>query len=358
MNSQFNTQKLKKALEKFKKYSKEERFLKDVKERTRRKNFFKSLIEDVLNRNMLDELVFGGMIKNLWSAMLWSNKDYLVNNIIVHNGLEKLKKEIYGLIEKNKPIGERYERFVNSVKYMGPSMVTEILCHLEPQSAGIWNDKARKALAWLEAKGVPYEKYKINSEEYERFNQFLNVLAKILENDGYKEVDFLFVDYFLWEIYNDIAQYRETEKKIEERIIRSGASRHDEIKEKIAQIGSWLGFEAETEKQVAIGSRVDDVWRARIANLGAVSYLFEVQDKGSISNLIVNLQKAQKNPTVQKLIIVSDKKQIERIKKEVGEMPESFRKAVVFWDIEQVERAHQNLEQVIEAIADLNLAED
>ena len=133
---------------------------------------------------------------------------------------------------------------------------------------------------------------------------------------------------------------------------------HDEIKEKIAQIGSWLGFEVETEKKIATGSRVDNIWRARVANLGAVSYIFEIQDRGSVSNLIVNLQKSQKNPTVQKLIIVSNKKQIEKIKKEVGEMPESFRKAVVFWDTEQVRRAHQNLEQVTEAIADLHLIED
>jgi len=41
---------------------------------------------------------------------------------------------------------------------------------------------------------------------------------------------------------------------------------------------------------------------------GLVTYVFEVHRKGSVDNLIVNLQKALNNPTVQKIIAVSDPK--------------------------------------------------
>ncbi|MEM2981198.1 MAG: hypothetical protein QW385_07555 [Thermoproteota archaeon] len=56
---------------------------------------------------------------------------------------------------------------------------------------------------------------------------------------------------------------------------------HDEIVEKLVEIGNGLGFEASSEQQIARGARVDVLWQARIANLGVVSYVFEVQRGGS-----------------------------------------------------------------------------
>jgi len=345
---QLNEKKLKKALELFREYSKEERFKEDTKEREERKKFFQEIAKKKLN-----EVSFSQMIKKLWAARIWGNKDYLAEKIIKINGTKKLTIEFAKLISKKGTPGQRYENFLKNIKGMGPSMVTEILCHLEPQNAGIWNDKARKAIAWLEIKNIPYDQYKITGKEYDEFNQKMKELANILRQEGYKGVDLLFVDYFFWEIYDQIIRHEKNSQK--EKITRS---KHDEVVEKVAQIGSWLGFEIETEKQVATGARVDVIWRARIGNLGAVSYVFEVQERGSIDSLIMNLQRAQNNPTVQKLIVVSDKDQIERIKEEIKSLPESFRKAVNFWETEDVERTYQNLEQVTDSIQRLHLLEE
>src|SRR5262249_51431793 len=66
------------------------------------------------------------------------------------------------------------------------------------------------------------------------------------------------------------------------------------------------------------GAKVDTVWEATIGNLGRVIYVFEVQTKGSIDSLIINLLKSLNNPAVQGIVAVSDLAQIERIKKEVA----------------------------------------
>lgn len=350
-NFKFNEQKLKKALELFKEYSREERFQKEIEEREERKQFFHKITQERFN-----ELNFSQIIKRLWGAQVWRNQDYLVNKILKENGIEKLAKEFSLLLSKKGTPGERYERFLQNIKGMGPSMVTEILCYTDPQHAGIWNDKARKALAWLEVKGVPYEKYRISGKEYDLFNNTLAEFGKILSNENYKNVDLPFVDYFLFQIWDKFLKFQR--RKIT--VVSGGrrVSRHDEIKDKIAAIGSWLGFEVETEKLIASGARVDVIWRARIANLGTVSYVFEVQDRGSVDALILNLQRAQRNPTVQKLIIVSDEEQISKIQKEIETLPENFRKAIVFWEIDDVENTHQNLEQVAASIKKLNLVEE
>lgn len=348
---QLNEQKLKKALEVFREYSKEERFEEEAKERVERKQFFRRLAQ-----KKLTELSFSQIIKKLWAAQIWGNKDYLVKKIIKTNGIKKLSKEFLNLTSHRGTPGQRYERFLENIKGMGPAMVTEILCHTDPKNAGIWNEKARRALAWLEVENIPYEKYRITGKEYDRFNRFLKEIANYLSKKGYKDTDLLFVDYFFWEIFDKLVRTEEITKPTRSR--RTFKSKHDELVEKVSQIGSWLGFETETEKQIAAGARVDVVWRARIANLGAVSYIFEVQERGSIDSLMVNLQRAQTNPTVQKLIIVSDPEQIEKIKNEIKTLPESFRKAVNFWEIEDVEKTHQNLEQVSESIRRLRLLEE
>jgi len=351
-NLKLNKQKLKKAFGVFKEYSKESRFQDDIKERVERKQFFQKLTSGKFN-----ELNFSEIIKKLWASRIWSNKDYLINKIIKDNGIQKIADEFTRLISLKGTPGERYQRFLENIKGMGPSMVTEIVCHVDPQNAGIWNDKARKALAWLEVENISYDKYKITGKEYDDCNTLLKGLVDDLRKEGYEGVDFLFVDYFLWETWGKFARQERFLRPVNE--IRSKSlSKHDELRDKVAEIGSWLGFETETEKFITTGARVDAVWRARIANLGTVSYIFEVQDRGSIDSLILNLQRAQVNPVVQKLIVVSDTKQIEKIKNEIKIMPENFRKIIAFWEAEDVESTHESLEQVTDSIAKLHLVEE
>lgn len=350
MSISFNKEKLSQALNNFRKYKNSERFKEDTYEREERITFFNKLFDSDFN-----ELVFSEVIKKLWAARIWGNKDYLVDKIIRDNNFDDLKNR-WNILVKNKTLspGERYEQFVGKIKGMGPSMITEIICYASPEEAGIWNKVARTSLFWLSDGNELFEEYKITGEEYDKFNKSINIIADNLRKEGHKNVNLLFVDYFLWETSQSVVN--EDKKIIKElTYVVEKHSRHDETRDKIEQIGAWLGFETDTEVLVAAGSRVDVIWKARIANLGAVSYIFEVQDKGSIDSLIVNLQQAQTSQTVQKLIIASDSEQIEKIKKRIETLPEIFRRLVAYWNVEEIDKTHENLEQVTDSISKLEL---
>ncbi|MEM3479191.1 MAG: hypothetical protein QW702_02270 [Candidatus Bathyarchaeia archaeon] len=71
---------------------------------------------------------------------------------------------------------------------------------------------------------------------------------------------------------------------------------------------------------------------ARIGNLGVVNYVFEVRRAGSIDSAILNLMKAKNNPTVQKLIVVSNTRNLKIMEKEVSTLPEEFRRIVSYME--------------------------
>lgn len=73
-------------------------------------------------------------------------------------------------------------------------------------------------------------------------------------------------------------------------------SLHDEIKEKLVAIGELLGFDSRSEVKIATGAVVDAIWEAKIGNMGKAIYVFEVQSKGSIDSLILNLKKLKAMP--------------------------------------------------------------
>lgn len=308
-----------------------------------------------------NELLFSELIKKLWSMRIWSNKDYVVQKMITSNGFEKIANIFKYFVNENFDIKMGYE-MLSSIKFMGPSMATELICYFAPDRAGIWNSRARVALKWLEVENLD-DIYKLTSEQYVRYNQLLTELAKMYGERLGKDINLLELDYYIWKIaekYEGEVSIQE-EKQIEGTDTRqtvSNKSRHDELKDKIAKIGSGLGFEVETELLIAVGAKIDVIWKSRIANLGVITYVFEVQDKGSIDSLIVNLQKAQKNAAVQKLIIVSDTEQLIKIKKETESMPEVFKKDLAYWDSTVVDKTYLNLEQVTNAISELNLVND
>ncbi|MBI2126292.1 MAG: EVE domain-containing protein [Thaumarchaeota archaeon] len=129
------------------------------------------------------------------------------------------------------------------------------------------------------------------------------------------------------------------------------APEHDEIVAKLVRIGQSMGFEASTDREdtyIAKGAIVDAVWTAKVANLGKIKYVFEVQKGGSIDSLLLNLLKAKNDPAVRRLVAVSEKKQIESIIRESSELPEDFRKLFVtidFNEIEHISQLFDNLNQ-------------
>jgi hypothetical protein len=345
-------------LKEFKAYSKTTEFERDQEARHSRLYFFQAEFRvGELAESDLTEL-----ISHLWAAQIWGNKQYLVQKIVSANGMEKLKTELTRLWDTSLPVADRYDHFLQTIRYLGPAAITEIMCCLEPERCGIWNQKARTALKILGFDSfVNPNKYRISGAEYGMFNRLLASVAGEIEklglsatalgrtpSRGLKMVDLLIVDYFLY----NVAQSGTVEHRAAGLPL---SAEHDEIRDMIEVIGAMLGFDTGVEVLIAHGATVDVVWRAPIGNLGVVTYVFEVQKGGSIDSLILNPQKAKNSPTVQKVIAVSDDDQLLKIERETQGLQAEFRNALAFWKIADVQQVSQNLQAAMEIINKLGL---
>jgi len=323
----------------------------DQKDRKAKTEYFQSLTKEQLLT--MDESMVQTLVSNLWATQFWKNQQYILDQIITENSLDKLRKEFAELICGKDSIEERYAHFFNNISRLGPSSITEILALSHPTECGIWNDKARKALNILGFSNVlPVDKYKITANELKKFNQVCNAIALELKSQGYEVNDLLGVDYFLYEV---------TQAGPTKQIVKKTTSEdfdHDEICEHVRDIGLWLGFKADTEQKISSGAKVDVIWRSEIGNLGVVTYVFEVQRKGSIDGLILNLQRAKANPTVQKVVAISDSKQLEQIRNEIHGLPKEFQDSLAFWDVKEVELVYQNLSEAMTIVGKLELVKD
>jgi hypothetical protein len=338
---------IKSFLPKFQEWLKSDEAKQFIEERNNKEKETIRLLNEA-NIGKLTELDFRQIIASLWAYTGFTNKDYVADRILKSTDFNTIKSELKNLLYGDKPLSIRYDEFFEKVKGIGPAGVTEILAFVKKDQYGIWNDKSRKALKMLglEEK-LPVEKYKINGSEYELINDVLKSISKIIKPE--EEHDLIFVDFFLYYIVTYIS---EKEVTIE---IEDYSFDHDEIVDMLVEIGNGLGFEAESEKLIAKGARVDVVWQAKIANLGILNYVFEVHHAGSIDSLILNLQRARNNPTVQKLVIVANKKNINKIKEEVASLSEDFRKSLVFFEAKDVEKIAELWRELSSILSKLEL---
>jgi hypothetical protein len=203
----------------------------------------------------------------------------------------------------------------------------------------------------------------MTGKKYEELSGLSKKIAGELEKSGIENPDLLTVDYFIWDelqVEENLSQiYKKHTKgkgKTEIEIVDPETSDfiHNEVRDKLADIGRWLGFTSHIETKVAEGSKVDTVWEATIGNMGRVIYIFEVQTKGSTDSLILNLLKSLNNPAVQGVVAVSDTLQLERIRKHALSVGDLSRK-LKYWDFKEVLQIHEALEAVNESINRLGL---
>lgn len=242
-------------------------------------------------------------------------------------------------------------------------MMSELLAHVRPDEYVLWNRRAYVGMNYLGVAGLPRHNYQLNGRKYRALCDTGKALAKALRSAGVKDADLLTVDYFIWEelqMEDNLSRIsrkespQEMSKEVSEADERTAEFIHDEVKLKLADIGQWLGFSSRTEVKVAAGSVVDTIWESTIGNMGRVIYVFEVQTKGSIDSLLMNLLKALNNAAVQGVVAVSDAAQIEKIRRHaegLGVLKDKLR----YWDYTDVLATHASLEQVNESIDTLNL---
>lgn len=330
----------------------------DLKERRERAAYYQSWTADKLRKMTKDDLA--EYLSKLWAMRIWGNKQYVVDQVVKDNGFAPLLANLADLVWSSQPIEQRWDSFRKNVKGIGPAMVSEILCHAHPNECMLWNRRVYVGLDYLGVQDLPRYNYQFTGKKYAHLCTTAETIAKEMRALGAQEPNLLMVDYFIWEELQiaenleGIFKPKPVPPPVEKVDDKTSIFIHDEVRDKIADIGRWLGLEAETEKKVATGAVVDTVWQVTIGNMGRVIYVFEVQAKGSIKGLILNLVKALNNPAVQGVVAVSDAAQISKIQAEAAEVP-GLKDKLKFWNYQQVLEVHEALEFVSDVINTLGL---
>lgn len=165
--------------------------------------------------------------------------------------------------------------------------------------------------------------------------------------------DLLALDYFIWQEMQDVNPDTLVETTVLPKTAKESMFVHNDVRDRIRDIGELLGFKAGVEKKIAEGAVVDAIWEVSVSNMGRITYVFEVQTKGSIDSLILNLLKSKNNPSVQGIVAVSDAAQLEKIKKEAAAVKGI--QDLKLWDYNDVLKVYENLSNAFESINSLGL---
>ena len=325
-------------------------------ERKQRKEFYQSYTKERLIN--MDESEFLSYISRLWSMLIWGNKKYVVDKLIADNGFSTLKKRLAYLLYGDDDIEVRWDYFLRSVKGLGPATMSELLTYIDPYKYMIFNKNTVQSFSYLEIKGMPKYNYQYTGKKYKEICEIAKEISAALKASGAEDYDLLAVDYFMWDELLPLSEKKEIKAeheqvKEEPRNDREFKSLHDEIKEKVVTIGELLGFESRSEVKITTGAVVDAVWEAKIGNMGKAIYVFEVQSKGSIDSLILNLKKAQSNAAVQAVVAVADEEQLGKIIVESNGVIDE--KSLRTWDFEDVLAVYDALVRAHESINKLAL---
>lgn len=323
-------------------------------ERSDKGKFFNKYFKEKEIEN-IDEGILRELIDNLWAFGGWTNKDYLLNEMM-KSGLEEIRNGFSILLYSDKSLEKRFNYVKENIRMLGSAGISEILAHFEDNCA-IWSRRTREGLLWL---GVNKKNIKshIDGKKYSDYCKLCNEVLEIVKDETDLVQDLIELDFMLFYI----SQYKE-EDKVEETIAGESVTEftaedfsHEDVIEEVAQLGDGLGFEVETEYAVGPGCRIDVLWRSRVANLGTIKYGFEVHRRGSRDSAILNLQRIlRQEQAIQKVVLVSYKKEIEAFKSEISGLSEEFRNAVCYFEVEDLQESLNHLDLMKEILDDVGL---
>ena len=324
-------------------------------ERNERKAYYQSFTKDKLLA--MTEEDFFEYISRLWSMVMWGNKRFVVDKLISDNGFEPLKKQLAELLYGTTQFEKRWNAFLKSVKGMGPSTISELLTYTNPNEYILFNKTTILCYSYFDVPDMPKYNYQYTGKKFAEVCAVAKEISVALKAAGAEDYDLLAVDYFLWDEVLPLAEKKEPESQPPEKVTPKTASDskslHDEIKEKLVAIGELLGFESRSEVRITAGAVVDAVWEAKIGNMGKAIYVFEVQSKGSIDSLILNLKKAQSNAAVQAVVAVADEEQLAKIIRESAGVIDE--KSLRTWNSDDVLAVYDSLARAHESINKLAL---
>jgi len=308
--------------------------------------FFKTFFERE-NLKSLDEGSLREFIKILWSYEFWTNKDYILDEML-KSGIDNIRKAFDYLVYGEEDVIKRFDYALKNIKMLGVAAISEILMHIDNKKYPFWSRRTKDVLLFFEYKDKILEsKWSyLTGKQYKVFIDIMSdLLAKVKKVDA--EInDYLKLNTFVFYISSEVIDKKQTEV-IEE-------FDHNSVVDDVFELGDGLGFEVAKEVKVAPGCRVDVIWKSRIANLGVISYAFEVHNKGNMDSAILNLQKVlQKDVSIQKVVIVSNGISLDKFREQINVLHEGFREKVGYFEINELSNALDNLRSLKENLSSL-----
>lgn len=305
-------------------------------------------------RDALEELEEGTLrqlIHTLWAFNGWTNKDWLLKELL-QSGLPTIRKAFDQLLYGDDPIRKRFDHVRTSVRMMGAASISEILAHHDHSQYPIWNSRAREGLVLL---GIADEllpkSSQISGAQYETFCELMQNVQQEIAREFEEFEDLFTLDYLLY--YASVeAPESGVPVKVSEEISDFD---HDGVIDQLLELGDGLGFEVEKEFAVLPGCRIDAIWRSRVANLGTITYAFEVHRRGSRDSAILNLQRIRRDPSIRRVVVVSNSTEIAKFKQIIESLDEGFRTAIGYFEVGDLERALNHLQELKDILRGLGL---
>jgi len=318
-----------------------------------REKFSEEKIED-LGEGDIREIV-----RRMWAFQMWTNKDYIVEQIM-EKSIDELRELLLNAFHEYEDL-ERTYNALNEIPRMGTGVVSELLTYYYPNRSAIWNRKAREGLELLNySNELSFSTNKVTLS-YDEFEEFIDVMSEIkdlLEENDQEVDDFLELDYFLYYVTEETSLEKEVEGTEEEREEIEDFD-HDQIRDTLQEVGDGLGFDVDSEYHAAPGARIDVRWSTKVANLGRIAYAFEVHKSGSRDSAILNLQKAKNaDPSLQKLVLVSNEEELDTLKEEIEAVGGELSKFVSYMEVEKVIEVSENLLNLKEILQNVGLMEE
>jgi hypothetical protein len=298
--------------------------------------------------NNLEEGTLRELIYTLWAFNGWTNKDWLLQEML-ETGLPTIRRLFKELLYGDDPLAKRFNGVIKGIRMMGPTCVSEVLSHHNPDQYPIWSRRSKKGLIGLgiEATQLP-KSPQISGSQYVAFCDLVNRIRDQIA-EGYPEFnDLLKLDFLLYFVSTQEPPTVSSTEEIED-------FDHDTVIEQVLELGDGLGFEVDKEFTVMRGCRIDAIWRSRVANLGTIAYAFEVHRRGSRDSAILNLQRVRRDPSIQKVVLVSTQDELSKFKGEIASLSENFRMSVGYFEVEDLERALNHLQSLKDIMNTLGL---
>jgi len=253
------------------------------------------------------------------------------------------------LLCDEKPVTYPYSDMVPNVQMMGAVPI--------PQDTSQFANSETPPKAGIIALGLPEYSFS-DSRRIARSQcqSFCSMVGEILAQQVQERPEFselLDLDFLLY--YISMSSPASPFVTIEALVNGDDEPSHAELVDQVLELGVGLGFEVEKEFEITHGCRVDALWSSHIANLGTIRYAFEIHRKGNRDSAILNLQRARRDPSIQRVVIISFKRELRRFHQEVWTLGEEFRNAVGYLTIQQLQTAVSHLRSLKNTLQTLGL---